>query len=329
MKAEDKEWADLHRSVAKPAEKLLEGFFSTNHSLKNQNKQRIKVLVPCAGTFPSYPAFLKVLKKQYPEMRMLSLVLVDPFKAHLDTFMRLYPLPETSPMIEISAIPKGALIEKRTIYFTSLAEFIRETSHKFDLVYIEHPQISAVDTCLFSHSRSLRSSLPYLSNVLKPGADVIVACQSREERGQMKKLLTYGFNLTSDHTLHSITTGGSFLSMLPERYSNGITVSNMPILNGDQQRKLSENIKISDRLLQIFAVLSFGLYLLTNFNKGDTFLAGTASLLLFFSQFALHQPGKKGLAVKLTLSALQFSLFATQVFASREEPEFNQRKLGL
>lgn len=325
-KLSDNYLSKMHRNLDKSAENLLSGLIRPS-ALRAQAKKRLKILVPCAGTFPSYKTFLKVLKERYSELRMINLVLVDPVKAALDAFERLYPLPKRSSIIEIASIPTGIILENRTIFHLSLKEFIMMTTEQFDLVYMEHPQIGAADTCFFSQSRSLRSTIPYLSKVLKPDADVIVACQNSEEKWQIKRLLTYSFNLTSDN--YSCSVRGSLVPVWPKCHSNGITVSNISTLNEDQQKARSKDIKLSDHLLWVFAIFSLALYLLTNFNKGKTFIAGTASLLLFFSQFALHHPGAKGLAVKISISALRLSLFINQLVHAQDRSDFNIKKLGL
>lgn len=145
----------------------------------------------------------------------------------------------------------------------------------------------------------------------------------------MERLLTYSFDVPY-HNLHSIVDG-SFI--IPKRYSHGVIISNIPSLNNDQQQQRSKNIKINDRLLPIFAMFSLIVWLLTEFdkmlNKRATSIEATCSLLLFFSLYALHYPGRKGLATKIAVSTLQISLFVNQASQPsqlgivQDQPEFS------
>lgn len=290
---------DYHDKNYVDAKQLLNKLFQTNNfSDRLGRESEIRVLVPCAGSFPGYLPFLEKLREQFPNLKAVSLTLVDPVFADKN---------ELSACREFLADRKDL---KVTISFVAsdLAKFTENYhSDRFDIIYFEHPVVSGVATFLSQWDvvPMLSRAIPLLANIAKPDAAIIAICKTLEEQFQMQHLLSYSLGLQSN----SVSIAWNLV--IPRNYCKGL-FGKVPLLSDRKAEEKSVNAKVkqivhSEKLLAVFFLLSSFIYSL-RFGNTALFWEQSASLILMFAQFALHRPDPNGLGIKVLIVAAQLAL---------------------
>lgn len=289
---------------------LLEKIFDSKQLSESfDTLTKVRVLIPCAGTFPSYGAFLDTMKKYFPKVKSIDFVLLDPNREDLNLFEERIQQSEQVKNIE----KNGTVKVKIQIYAEELITFLLREHNKFNMIYFEHPVIDSMNV-LLAHFHivnpgvlSLRTAFPYLTNALLPNGVIIAACKSDAEIYQMQIMLDYSLGLQSQ----SISTASSLV--FPTDFSKAITCSarNVLIKKSYDQHAHMKEIKSSDKMLTLFFAIGAILYV-TNFANPNYFFEQTASALLLWGQFLFHRPGKTGFAIKVILCLSQAACFLRQ-----------------
>lgn len=269
---------------------------------------QLKVLVPCAGTFPSYDVFVEVAQQFFPKLKNIEFVLVDPedfglklFVAHKQTQDKQESKQQVKVQVKVET--------------QELEPFLKKQSGKFDIIYLEHPLVDPVNT-LFAQLNiinpnilSLRQSLPYLTNVLQPNGLIIATCKNSIEIEQMASLLKHSL----DVEIQTVNTRACVF--LASDYSKGLITTTVATTNKKLQIPKAEEIRKSDRSLLLFVMLSALLYS----QSGNRFLESTASLFMLFGHFFMHKPGNKGFQIKVVLCLAQTALIISQLVTTRQK----------
>ena len=267
-------------------EKLFEKIIPALHL------SELNILVIGAGSFPSYAALVKALN-----VKKLTFTLVEPLTSETDFFLAHFADKE----------------HRFTIFNGELADFLKNSPQKFDLIYFEHPETMTVPIVLskigfssFKRVTSFRESLPMLARVIMPNTIIIGTCMSRHELTQLKNLLAFSLQikpLKIVSSLKHVFYGGP--------YCEGMSCDFKKINFCEKaQLKKTQNITFSDKLLFFVLLMGFIIYIFycSQYPNVDHALERLLGIFLIGAQLHYHRPGRIGIMVKCLLLSFQFLL---------------------
>jgi hypothetical protein len=277
----------IHQQAKVTLSKIFTGVVAEYH----QKLSHLDILIPCAGYFPGYQAFMEVLKERFLALRSVKFVLVDGDEKALKIFGQYHHDEKTE-----------ALKVTYETHQMGLQDFLAKNQQKFDIVFFEHPEVTSM-ICVLRISQQplmLRQALPYLNQILNPHALVMAVCKNYEELIQMKSLLRYGLDAKEVTSAHKIWAWD---------YSAGAALKSQPhlLLKAPEQKARSAEIKESDSRFFLFVLAAAYLYWNTGYGNSSHL-----SFLLVASQFLAHRPGNTGNFYKFILVTAQLLILINQ-----------------
>ncbi len=304
---------EFRQGAQKEAEETLSPLFSaiSNKSLLKK-EDKLKILVPAAGCFPSYKAFTKELITSFPQLKKIYYTLLDLKECceDIEMFMDFFHKDETNNICQT----KKNIESKIRFVLEDLESYLKnpEGDTKYDIIYFEHPVTSSVNQImdLFS-TKNIVSAFPFLINKMHRNSIIISTHYTREESWQMRQLLDFSLNCK----LHTVSMPKHIYSIcniiFPYHFSNGVVTTkactkNLFSSRLDWQRK--SNKIIQSQKEQVWTLLSsFILYLVTR-GKAFAFSENDVSMICFLVQVSLLNPDNKTKISKLTLLLIQMFL---------------------
>lgn len=277
------------------AERLLE--HSIQAARLPKNLLEINILVPCAGSFPSYAPFLKILAKHFRYLKKAKFLLVDTDGLKLEIFKKYQASKKIATHLKVNHELKASEL------FHFLKYESKPFEKAFDLIYLEHPEISAAIALLSEMNifdrqlKRLREAFPYFAKVIKPNGRVIVACKTPDEAIQAQSLLQHLNTETKRMRF-------SWNLLFPRDYSHAaLSTRSITLTARDQESKVTE-IRSSTLLLVVFVVLAT---LLSKAGLDSGLNPFECSILFLFigAQLITHRPEPKTCLNKSILALLQ------------------------
>lgn len=278
----------IHQRASVTLAKIFTGVVTKDH----EKLSHLDILIPCAGYFPGYQAFIAVLKEKFLALRSVKFVLVDGDEKALKIFGQYHQDEKTE-----------ALKVTYETHQMGLQDFLANTQQKFDIVFFEHPEVTSMN-CVIKIARQpllLRQALPYLNQVLNPHALVMAVCTNYEELLQMKNLLRFSIDAKE------VSSSQKILAL--SYYSSGVALKSQPhlLLKAPEQKARSAEIQESDSRFFLFVLAAVYLYWNTGYGNSSHL-----SLLFMVSQFLVHRPGNTGNLYKIILVTAQLLLLMNQ-----------------
>lgn len=289
-----------HKRAYPQAKELLSKIFQ---GLQLSDTRSLKVLLPCAGTFPSFQPFCEIISELYPHIQEIEFGLIDVDLEALECFETLYSKKRKFGNITI----KTTIVFNGEFnsYLEKLRSSINASPIQYDLIYFEHPVIDTINSLLKQKTAAFRQAIPHLTQVLKSDGVVVAVCTSDMEIMEMKKLLAFSFNVQPKIISQACSI------VFPTDFSKILRTKVTKASSSHSQAK-SEAIKQSDKQFLGWLIFSFLLYL-TVLGKG---YESHLSVVLFVSQFYLHHPGPKGVAIKAIICLTQASLLLNNIIST-------------
>lgn len=168
------------------SERLLQKLFA--HIKVDLTRKNLEILVPCAGSFPSFTAFRNVILQKFPNVLKLNFTLVEPYKNKIDLFRK----KNTSEKII-----------NFEFHYSTLQVFLKKMPKKFDIIYFEHPDLRTITIPfaklfgIYHNAVSLRKSIGDLHKICKKDTKIIASNMSSHENKQFKYLLKHALNCST------------------------------------------------------------------------------------------------------------------------------------
>lgn len=217
----------------------------------------INILVIGSGFFPSFLPLVNELRDKIPCLSRIHFSLIEPLKPETDRFSRYFwKLDRIDKDLEISY----------TTHNTDIMSFLTNNNGDlYDIIYFEQPDLSPIGI-LFAHNshqqalltRSLRESIPYLKNIIRPQSIIVASCIYRRDLTQLNALIHFSLKIRTR------------LAFLPGFYNDGslyssglIGVVDQRLLNNKPPESISAAIKKKDKYYLYILTLSLILFLIT------------------------------------------------------------------
>jgi len=292
---------NYRRIIATKAENLLEKLLSEPLQ-QFQDVTGLDILVIGAGSFPSYIPFLNVLSRLVPHLQVVNFTLIEPVKAETDFFEEQFANYSGDKRINFMT------------YNVGIEDFLKNSDGAvFDLVYFEHPETMTLPILLaklgmasFAKIISLRKSIPYLQNIVKPHTVIMTSSMSVHELKQMKWLLQ--FSLRVNPSLIFSFNPINYLYGGP--YTAGLcsnTLKSHSLIQSTCVMERSNAILKSDNYFCIVLVVSLIIYCIKCAGSYSV-VEQMAAIMLMYAQLLFHRPGYSGVLIKLLLLVMQFIL---------------------
>lgn len=283
-----------------------------------KDKVEINVLVPAAGSFPSYVSFIDAMLQNFPRLRKINFTLLDINSRDAFEQMNLFVdmiLDGENSRIKY-AYPHFSSDVK--LAFSGLEAFLQqipEVSSLFNVVYFEHPQTSRnqilQDYCY--QSKNIIPAVPFLITRLSEKALVISVHQTREEAGVMKDAIEFSLSCNA-HTIQLPKGAYGALNLLfPYFFTSGniakVSRSSQSI---SEAFRRSDALEFSQKEYCVLLLISTFISGLINWSKQEEHFIESpsriTSSLLVLSQFIDHKPGTRGSLTKLGIVLAQLFL---------------------
>jgi hypothetical protein len=254
-----------------PALPLLEKIFSEVEI--NEDIQQLRVLVICAGVFPSYFDLKNILAKKFPRVFTINFALVEPSSYKTNLFM--------------NAIKNTHFNDHFECHHLTLQKFLQKKQSTFDIIYLEHPDLRTITiplaklTSAYQNTVSLRDSIGYLGAVCKRNTLIIASNMSKHENIQLKYLLKYSLKTRSKIINLSHLDSSAF------RFGLYSVIKKLPIQH-------SKGILWNDGFL-VFFTISFIIFYSVIAYHSKSLTSLTIPILLFIIAYRYHRPGICGM----------------------------------
>lgn len=148
------------------AASMFIGLSNTTEHASFREKEKLTILVPGCGSFPSGEEFLSMLLRNFSPTRDFEIWLFEPNFFQADDRRRIE---------ELAAVFDGTNKKlKLNIREMGLKKFFKQYPNvKADMVYLEHPDV-AIFSAFSSEINTLRYELPYLNKLMNPAGCLIL-----------------------------------------------------------------------------------------------------------------------------------------------------------
>lgn len=254
----------------------------------------MNILVIGAGFFPSYMPLVTILNKLAPGLSRLHFSLIEPLKSETDRFATYF-----------SSLNQLELKVSYTAHNMDIQEYLKTSQHTdVDIVYYEQPDLSPIGILLAANedpneilNYSLRESVPYLKNIIRPQSIIIASCLYSRDLMQLNSLINVSLNIPT----RLAYLPGYFMDGSP--YHSGlISIVDPQKLPREKPEVIAKVIKITDTYYSLFLVVSFTLFILT------PPLGKIPSLLLTLLLVFYHSYGMNSVIIKTLIISIQISI---------------------
>jgi len=148
------------------ATSTFQSLFNTTALSSFQEKEKLTILVPGCGSFPSGEEFLSMLLKKFSQTTKFEIWLFEPNFFEADDRKRIKSLASI-----FDGEDKSLRLNIREMGLKNFSQ--KYPKLKADIVYLEHPDV-AISSSLPSTINTLRYELPYLNNLMNPQGCLIL-----------------------------------------------------------------------------------------------------------------------------------------------------------
>lgn len=243
-------------SVSKNAIAILNSLFdSISMDIIEQNT--LNILVIGAGMFPSFKPLLLSLQRISPNLKTVTLTIIEPLKSETDRFNNYVS------RLDLSCF---YITFEYSIHNVDIKEYLTNIKNVyFDIIYFEQPDLSPVGILLAKTGSfaaklelSLRESIPFLKNIIQSKTIIVASFLFKRDLKQLNTLINYSLKIPTKIVYLSIfNSSGS-------PYSSGlISLIEPPALPNENPQKKASAIKKQDNYYAMLLLISTLLFVLT------------------------------------------------------------------